>query len=134
MKKLLVLLITVAAGLAAAVAQEAAENAPVIAFKELAHDFGVFPEEAGSVTHTFEFTNTGKSDLVVQNVRASCGCTTPSWTRTPIRPGETGTIEAAYNPANRPGAFNKSITVITNAGEERLRIKGEVIPKAQTEE
>ncbi len=126
MKKLLVLFIAAVAGLTTVVAQ----SAPEIKFKDLVYDFGTFPEEKGKVSCTFEFTNTGKSDLILQNVRASCGCTTPNWTRTPIKPGEKGTVDATYNASGRPGAFSKTITVTTNAGEERLTIKGEVIPKA----
>ena len=126
MKKLLVLFIAAVAGLTTVVAQ----NAPEIKFKELVHDFGTFPEETGKVSCVFEFTNTGKSDLILQNVKASCGCTTPDWTKTPVKPGEKGTVEATYNASGRPGAFSKTITVTTNAGEERLTIKGDVIPKA----
>jgi hypothetical protein len=125
MKKLFILLIATIAGFTTAMAQ----NAPEITFDNLAHDFGTFPEEAGKVSHTFEFTNTGKSDLILQNVRASCGCTTPEWTKTPVKPGEKGVVTATYNPAGRPGAFTKSITVSTNAGDQRLTIKGQVTPK-----
>ena len=123
-KKLLVLLIAITAGLTIVAAQ------PEITFRELIHDFGTFPEETGKVSHTFEFTNTGKNDLIIQNVKASCGCTAPNWTKTPIKPGETGTIEVVYNAANRPRAFSQSVTVTSNAKEARLTIKGNVVPKA----
>ncbi len=126
MKKLFVLFIAVVAGAAAVVAQEAA---PQLTFKTAVHDFGKFPEETGKVTCTFEFKNTGQSDLILQNVRASCGCTTPNWTKTPVRPGETGVVEATYNAAGRPGTFSKTITVTSNAGEQRLTIKGDVTPR-----
>ena len=130
MKKLLVLFIAAVAGLTTVVAQ----NVPEITFKSSVHDFGVFPEETGKVSCTFEFTNTGQSDLIVQNVRASCGCTTPDWTKTPVKPGESGFVEATYNASGRPGAFSKTITVTTNGGEHVLTIKGEVIPKVQNNE
>jgi hypothetical protein len=123
MKKLLVFFIAAIAGMTVA-AQ------PEIKFKELVYDFGTFPEESGKVSCSFEFTNTGKSDLILQNVKASCGCTTPNWTRTPVKPGEKGVVEATYNASGRPGAFNKTITVTSNAGEQRLTIKGDVTPKA----
>ena len=125
MKKLFVLFIAAIACWTTATAQ----NAPEITFENMVHDFGTFNEEQGNVTHTFEFTNTGKSDLIVQNVSASCGCTTPNWTKAPVKPGEKGVIEATYNPTNRPGAFTKTITVTTNADTVTLTIKGEVIPK-----
>ena len=108
-----------------------AEDLPEITFETITHDFGTFPEENGKVSCVFEFTNTGKADLVLQKVRASCGCTTPEWTKEPVKPGEKGPVKATYNASGRPGAFSKTITVTTNAGEKRLSIKGEVIPKAQ---
>lgn len=104
---------------------------PVITFNETTHDFGKINEADGKVTTVFEFTNEGMIPLVLTNVRASCGCTTPKWTREPIEPGQKGQITVTYNPNGRPGRFNKSITITSNASEPtcRLYIKGEVIPK-----
>ena len=66
----------------------------------------------------------------MSRVHASCGCTTPTWTKEPIEPGKKGSVTVAYNPLGRPGVFTKTITVFTNASEENvtLLIKGEVIP------
>ena len=107
---------------------------PKISFQETLHDFGKFKEVDGKVTHKFEFVNTGGSDLIVQNVSASCGCTAPNWTREPIPPGGKGFVAATYNPAGRPGAFRKYVTVISNSnpGSVRLTIAGEVEPKPRT--
>ena len=107
---------------------------PSISFDETTHDFGKFKEADGTVTHKFEFVNTGGGDLIIQNVSASCGCTAPSWTREPIPPGGKGFVAATYNPAGRPGAFRKYITVISNSnpGSVRLTIAGEVEPKPRT--
>ncbi|MBR3518783.1 MAG: DUF1573 domain-containing protein [Paludibacteraceae bacterium] len=127
MKKLLFSFIALFAGIAAAFA----DGAPEIYFEQITHDFGTFPEENGKVSCTFEFKNVGTSDLVLQSVKASCGCTTPDWTKEPVKPGETGVVKATYNATGRPGSFTKTITVKSNAGEKRLTIKGEVIPKAQ---
>ena len=102
----------------------------LMSFLKSTHDFGDINEANGSVSYQFEFTNNGNSPLIVQDVKASCGCTTPEWTREPIKPGEKGTITAEYNPEKRPGAFNKSLTVITNANTQQVRlyIKGNVTP------
>jgi len=127
MKKLLFSFIALFAGIAAAFA----DGAPEIYFEQITHDFGTFPEENGKVSCTFEFKNVGTADLVLQSVKASCGCTTPDWTKEPVKPGETGVVKATYNATGRPGSFTKTITVKSNAGEKRLTIKGEVIPKAQ---
>ncbi|MGC9344443.1 MAG: DUF1573 domain-containing protein [Bacteroidales bacterium] len=102
-----------------------------ISFDKMVHNFGDIKEADGVVDYKFEFTNTGSEPLIVQRVTASCGCTTPSWTKQPIMPGEKGYVNAAFNPAHRPGKFDKSITVQTNSSNptNRLRITGNVIPK-----
>lgn len=117
---------------AALFATIAAAAQPVIDFSVKDHDFGKINEADGKVTTVFEFTNTGNTALVISNVRASCGCTTPNWTKTPIEPGKTGQVTATYNPNGRPGKFTKTITVTANTNPEqtRLTIRGEVIPKS----
>ncbi len=107
-----------------------------ISFNKTVHDYGKINEEDGNVTHRFEFTNTGSVPLIITRVRPSCGCTSSSWTREPVLPGDKGYVGATYNPKNRPGPFNKSIKVVSNAGNPNtiLRIKGDVIPKEKTVE
>jgi hypothetical protein len=107
---------------------------PKISFEENVHDFGKFKEADGKVTYKFEFVNTGSSDLIIQNVSASCGCTAPRWTREPVPPGGKGYVAATYNPAGRPGSFRKYVTVISNSnpGNVRLTIAGEVEAKPRT--
>jgi len=114
-----------------AYAQEA-----VIEFKQTEYDFGTIKEEDGSVTTTFVFTNTGNAPLIVSGVSASCGCTTPDWSKEPIAPGATGFVKASYNTAGRPGPFRKSITVRSNATEAAITlfIAGDVIPKPKVED
>ena len=104
---------------------------PVITFDKTTHDFGQINEADGRVTTVFTFKNEGMAPLVLSNVRASCGCTTPKWTREPIEPGQSGEITVTYNPSGRPGRFQKTVTVTSNATEAttKLYIKGEVIPK-----
>ena len=96
------------------------------------HDFAKVTE--GTVaTHEFRFKNTGNQPVVISNVQASCGCTTPEWTKEPVLPGKSGIIKAAYNSNGRPGVFHKTITVTSNAKEPSkvLSIKGDVISKAE---
>ncbi len=104
---------------------------PVITFTETEHNFGKIDEAGGKVSTVFEFKNEGMEPLVISNVRASCGCTTPKWTRMPVEPGQTGTITVTYNPSGRPGRFQKTVTITSNATTPtvKLYIKGEVIPK-----
>lgn len=98
-----------------------------VVWQNTKHDFGKIPQGV-PVSTTFKFKNTGNSPLIISNVKTSCGCTTPFYTKDPILPGKTGVIKAQYNAAN-PGVFNKSITVTTNSGSGTtvLYIKGEVI-------
>ncbi|MBR2166018.1 MAG: DUF1573 domain-containing protein [Paludibacteraceae bacterium] len=104
---------------------------PVITFEKTEHDFGKIAEDGGRVSTEFVFKNEGMAPLVLSNVRASCGCTTPTWTKEPVEPGKTGSITVTYNPNGRPGKFSKTITITSNATEpgKRVFIKGEVIPK-----
>lgn len=118
-----------------AFAQETPSNpTTTVDFGTKVHDFGVIPEEGGKVTTTFVFKNTGKKNFVITKVQASCGCTTPDWSKEPIAPGKKGYVKATYNPAGRPGNFSKSITVTSNAGTVVLNIKGQVTPKPKAEE
>lgn len=103
-------------------------NAAKIAFKQEKHNFGEIPE-GPAVTTEFKFTNNGKEPLILSNVRASCGCTTPSWPKEPILPGKEGSIVVTYNTQGRPGNFTKTITITSNASEPNkvITINGEVI-------
>ncbi len=102
-----------------------------LVFEKDKHEFGKIQEEAGPAEITFEFTNTGNAAVTISDVKASCGCTTPTWTKEAVAPGKTGFIKAAYDPNNRPGPFEKSITIQSNAENPTvvLSIKGEVIPR-----
>ena len=102
----------------------------VIKFKSESHDFGKI-EEGVQATHTFEFTNTGTAPVVISNAQASCGCTTPDWTKEPVMPGKTGKVTASFNSQGRPNNFSKTVTVISNSETPQivLTIKGDVNPK-----
>lgn len=112
----------------------AQQTGPTIAFEDKSHNFGDIKEEAGLASYSFKFKNTGSQPLIINKVTASCGCTTPKWTKEPIGPGRDGYIQVAYNPKNRPNKFNKSVTVYSNANPKvvSLRIEGNVIPKPRT--
>ena len=91
-------------------------------------DYGNIPEDGGLANHIFTIKNTGSSPLVIRQVAASCGCTTPDWTKEPIASGSSGEIKVAYDPQGRPGNFSKTISVYCeNADPVILSIKGNVI-------
>jgi hypothetical protein len=103
---------------------------PAMTFTTKEHDFGTVKEEVGRISYVFEFINTGTADLVLKNVQASCGCTTPEWTKSPVTPGNKGFINVTYSTLGRPGPFSKSITVTTNTNaREILTIKGNVLKR-----
>ena len=96
---------------------------------ETMHNFGAFSENEGKVSCTFSFVNDGDTPIVIQSVRSTCGCTTPEYSKFPIAPGDTGSIEVSYNPTGRPGRFDKKIYVDLNTQPARytLSILGSVI-------
>ncbi len=131
MKRIFVVLFTLSSLFA--LAQEGA----VTKWDSPRHNFGEVKEEGGSVSHKFNFTNTGDKPLVITNVHASCGCTSTNYTRTPVKPGGKGFVEASYNPKYRPGNFTKTITVTTNSTKQAktiLYIMGNVLPRPKTKE
>jgi archaellum component FlaG (FlaF/FlaG flagellin family) len=109
------------------IAQEKAE----LYIGESTHDFGAIAEADGLASHTFIIKNTGADPLVITRVTASCGCTRPDWTKSPIEPGSSGEVTISYNPKGRPGPFLKSVSVVSNAKNKRtlLYVKGNVTPE-----
>ncbi|MDR3180593.1 MAG: DUF1573 domain-containing protein, partial [Prevotellaceae bacterium] len=88
-------------------------------------------QKGGPQTFSFEFTNNGTEPIIIQNVAASCGCTSPDWSKTPIPPGGRGYVKATYTPsAVMP--FNKSLTVYSNGTPSPtvLHISGKVVAQA----
>ncbi|MDR1226130.1 MAG: DUF1573 domain-containing protein [Prevotellaceae bacterium] len=100
-------------------------------FSKTQHDFGQVQETGGEIAYSFEFTNTGKAPVIITDVKSSCGCTTPEWTKQPVLPGKTGFVKAIFDPKDRPGIFDKEITVSTKSEQVKLKITGEVIPKTK---
>ena len=96
------------------------KEADVIRFDKKVHDFGDVLIAEGPVTCLFTFTNIGSQPIVVHNVISSCGCTTPEWTREPVRPGATGTIQATFSNDQGPYPFEKTLTVYVGVGRSSL--------------
>lgn len=107
---------------APAVTTQGAEN-DYLKLKELEHDFSKIPQ-GKPVYYSFEIENTGKTALKLDNVTATCGCTTPEWIQEPIAPGATANIKVGYNAAAE-GYFEKFITVSYNTNQtKQIKIKG----------
>ena len=131
MKKIVLTIVSVIFLFSFLSAQQKGAN---ISFEKEIHNFGEIKEDGGKVEYKFMFTNTGDAPLIITNVKASCGCTSPTWTEKPVMPGQKGYVSAVFDPRNRPGKFNKSIFVQSNSPNARnlLRIAGEVLPRVKT--
>jgi hypothetical protein len=103
-------------------------NAPVLTFAENQFDFGDIKPDS-KVQHTFKFTNTGKTPLLIADATASCGCTTPSWTKEAVAPGATGEMEVQFDSRGKQGLISKQVNVRANTqpSTTTIYIKGNVL-------
>lgn len=137
MKKIFLSLIIISTGVFSSFSQEEintnqdSKNMPEIYFEETTYNYGTI-EQNSDGTCEFEFKNTGKEPLLLTNVRASCGCTTPTWPKNPIKKNRKGTIVVKYNTRIK-GPFSKTIRVYSNAKTSpvTLTIKGKVVVPEQ---
>lgn len=106
------------------------QNYPILEFLEKEFDFGAITS-GDKVEHIFKLTNTGKSDLLIKNATATCGCTVPDWTKAPIKPGETGEVKVIFDSTGKTGQQQKFINLVTNTepGNESISFKAQVNPK-----
>jgi len=107
---------------------EESGEVPAMDFENTELDFGKIIQ-GEKISHTFSFTNTGESPLVISDVSATCGCTVPTWPKAPVLPGEKGEISVVFDSNGRSGSQMKQVTVITNAvpSTKVLKLIGEVM-------
>jgi hypothetical protein len=107
-----------------------AATAPVMKFEKESHDFGKI-KQGDKVSYDFKFINNGKSPLIITDAVASCGCTTPEWPKTPVKPGESGLIKVVFNSAGKTGLQDKQITITANTvpAQNMVHLIGEVLTK-----
>ena len=129
MKKFLIMSVMLMASVCFAMAQQ---NQASIKFDKMIHNFGTFSENQPTQKCVFTFTNVGTAPLIINQAVASCGCTIPSYTKAPIKPGEKGEIKVTYNGTGAfPGHFKKTITVRTNGNPEMTRLYIEGVMKEE---
>ena len=109
-----------------------AQSGAKIELKSDTVDYGTTNTDEDNGLRTFEFKNTGDAPLIIKDVKSTCGCTVPTWTKDPIPPGKSGKIDVKYNMGLGP--IRKTITVQSNAvnypeGVVALKLKGEVVKK-----
>ena len=99
----------------------------LISFSKLSHDFGTIIDGEMVVCY-FDYENIGEIELVITSVEATCGCTTPDWTREPLKPGEKERLKIIFDAKGRSGAQRKVVTVMSNTDNSpvRLTIKANV--------
>ena len=103
-----------------------------ISFKETGiHNFGTITE-GDTVEHTYSFANTGELPLVINNITASCGCTTPDWPREPVAPGAESTVKVRFNSRGKAGEQNKTVTVYANTDPATTDISFKVLVKPKS--
>lgn len=93
-------------------------------FKKTEHDFGTIAK-GDVVKHAFSFKNNGEAPLMISDIKTTCGCTTPKYTKDPIAPGESGEILVQFNSAGKSGVINKKVTIYANVegGTDVVAIK-----------
>jgi hypothetical protein len=103
----------------------------IIEFDKSEFDFGTI-NEGDVVDGTFKVANKGKTDLIITDAKASCGCTVPEWPKDAIKPGDSAEIKFSFNSRGKTGKQSKTITLQTNTANvtETLRISGTVTPKS----
>jgi hypothetical protein len=109
---------------------DSSQKLPELTFETTEHDFGKL-KEGDKVEYEFRFTNTGEAPLLISEVKAACGCTTPYWPKGLIKSGEANVIRVVYNSQGHPGEFNKGIVVTANTypNQSILKISGVVFKK-----
>lgn len=90
-------------------------------------DYGTINKDEDG-NRTFVFVNKGDAPILISNIKSSCGCTVPSFSKTPILPGESGEIKVKYA-TSRVGPFSKTVTVLSNSNQpqKQLKIKGKIL-------
>lgn len=108
--------------------QKELSNMPVITFEKLTHEFGKVLQ-GERLSYTFKFTNTGKSNLVIEGTETSCGCTTTTPPKAPIRPGDSGEIKVTFDSKTKMGSVSNVVVVSANTYPVQtvLRVNAEVI-------
>jgi len=86
---------------------------PVFEFEKDNHEFGEIMQ-GEKVTYAFKFKNSGKAPLVISNASATCGCTVPEYTKTPVKPGDEGFITVTFDSEGKSGMTSKTVTLIAN--------------------
>jgi len=110
--------------------QVSTKQGAAMSFTKTTVDYGTIAQGSNKF-RTVSFVNDGTEPLIIKSAKGSCGCTVPTYPEQPVMPGETAEMKITYD-TNRIGAFNKTVTIQTNAGVKTLKVIGKVEKKAAT--
>jgi hypothetical protein len=110
--------------------KEAESKKAVIEFETTEHDFGTI-NEGDPAEFTYNFKNTGEAPLVISEVKPSCGCTIPDYTKNPVNVGESGFVKVTFDSNNKKDLVTKTVTVIANTEPKQMTLKfqARIVPK-----
>ena len=101
-------------------------------WESMEYNFGAI-KQGDIVKHTFKFTNNGTENIQIQSTSASCGCTVPNHTTTPIPPGGSGKIEVQFNSKGKSGQQNPVVTVVANTKPQQTKLNLRGLVQVDTE-
>ncbi len=114
----------------------AQSTGPQIACPDNMYSFGDITE-GEVVSHEFEIFNSGDEDLVINKVKASCGCTAAKPDKNVLKSGESTMIKVSFNSARRSGTQKKYVYVFSNDKvnpQYRLSFTANILKKQVEEE
>ncbi len=92
------------------------DGSPEFKFEKIEYDFKKLIQ-GEKASYTFKFENIGDANLIIEDIRTSCGCTVPEYTEKPIAPNKSGDIKITFNTTGKLGKQHKTITILSNTGE-----------------
>jgi hypothetical protein len=101
--------------------QPLVDNQAEIVFEKMVMDFGEI-QQGQVVNATFTYKNTGKVPLILSNVKTTCGCTVPNWSKEPLAPGQSTQLAATFNTNGKMGQQNKVIAITSNARNGQMAV------------
>lgn len=104
-----------------------------VAFETLTYDFGNVAEDGTPVKYEFKYTNTGNGAVTLLWAKPSCGCTQPKYSRKPLMPGESATVEVTFQQRGWKGEVDKDVRMrFKNASGKSeditVHLRGVVVP------
>jgi hypothetical protein len=98
----------------------------VIGFETREHDFGDI-KQGESKSYIFKYSNDKFEPLILTDVKTSCGCTVPIWSRAPLMQGKEDELKVVFNSTGKENGFYKEIFVTSNQGRDTIEITGNII-------